>query len=81
MPAGEQQYYNHLELRSNSMHKTERKEKLNQLTSLISKRSISLSSSPADLTAAGIATAGPMPITAGSTPTAAKVLQHKPSTT
>lgn len=30
--------------------------------------------SPADFTAAGIATAGPTPITAGSTPTAAKLL-------
>jgi uncharacterized membrane protein len=29
---------------------------------------------PADFTAAGIATAGPIPITAGSTPTAAKLL-------
>ncbi|KAF9688229.1 hypothetical protein SADUNF_Sadunf02G0175500 [Salix dunnii] len=37
-------------------------------------RSISLSSSPAACTAAGIATAGPTPITAGSTPTAAKLL-------
>lgn len=33
------------------------------------------SSRPADLTAAGIATAGPTPMMAGSTPTAAKVLQ------
>lgn len=38
---------------------------------------MSLSSRPADFTAAGIATAGPIPITAGSTPTAAKLLQEK----
>jgi hypothetical protein len=31
-------------------------------------------SRPADFTAAGMATAGPTPITAGSTPTAAKLL-------
>lgn len=43
---------------------------------MISKRSILSSSRPADLTAAGIATAGPTPMTAGSTPTAAKVLQE-----
>ena len=46
-------------------------------TSFISNRSISLSSSPAACTAAGIAAAGPTPITAGSTPTAAKLLQEK----
>lgn len=34
------------------------------------------SSRPADLTAAGIATAGPTPMTAGSTPTAEKDLQE-----
>jgi len=33
-------------------------------------------SRPADFTAAGMATAGPTPITAGSTPTAAKLLIH-----
>lgn len=38
---------------------------------------MSLSSRPADLTAAGIATAGPIPITPGSTPTAAKLLLSK----
>lgn len=48
-----------------------------QITSFISKRSISSSSRPADLTAAGIATAGPIPIMAGSTPTAAKVLHEQ----
>lgn len=35
-----------------------------------------LSSRPADFTAAGIAKAGPTPMTAGSTPTAEKLLQH-----
>jgi hypothetical protein len=45
-------------------------------TSFSSKRSISSISRPADFTAAGIATAGPTPITAGSTPTAAKLLKE-----
>ena len=45
-----------------------------KITSLISKRSISWRVRPADLTAAGIATAGPIPITAGSTPTTEKLL-------
>uniref|UniRef100_A0A2P2MA20 3-ketoacyl-CoA thiolase 2 n=1 Tax=Rhizophora mucronata TaxID=61149 RepID=A0A2P2MA20_RHIMU len=35
---------------------------------------MSSSTNPADFTAAGIATAGPIPITAGSTPAAAKLL-------
>lgn len=45
-------------------------------TSFISKRSISLISRPADFTAAGIATAGPIPLIAGSTPTTEKLLQE-----
>ena len=44
-------------------------------TSFNSKRSISSISRPADFTAAGMATAGPTPITAGSTPTATKLLK------
>jgi len=43
-------------------------------TSFISKRSISSSSRPAAFTAAGIATAGPTPMMAGSTPTTTNVL-------
>lgn len=46
-------------------------------TSFISNKSISSSCRPADFNAAGIATAGPIPITAGSTPMAAKLLQEK----
>ena len=53
-------------------------ERVKKNTSLISKRSISLRERPADLTAAGIATAGPIPITAGSTPTAEKLLHAFP---
>lgn len=45
-------------------------------TSLISNKSMLPSSRPADFTAAGIATAGPTPMTAGSTPTAAKLLKN-----
>jgi len=37
---------------------------------------MSSSSKPAALTAAGMATAGPIPMIAGSTPTAANVLQY-----
>lgn len=51
------------------------KKQLRTITSLISNKLISLRSRPADFTAAGIANAGPTPITAGSTPTAAKLLQ------
>lgn len=43
-------------------------------TSFISNKSTSSSSRPADFTAAGIATAGPIPMTEGSTPTAEKLL-------
>lgn len=45
-------------------------------TSFISKRSISPICSPTALTADGIATAGPIPITTESHPTTAKILHR-----
>lgn len=50
---------------------------LKTFTSLISYKSMLPSSRPADFTAAGMAAAGPTPMTAGSTPTAAKLLKIK----